>query len=274
MKIYEHLIEEIKESSIIQSSGLSVEEIAVGLFYTGVKLSDGSLGISFTEASQITDENNRDRAMEEIPHLHLLHRQPMETLMQFAFSPLPLKSTIGAAVLNSLSDSLFRKYRSRFNVVEGDCFSYINVMKNEEVTMIGALPSYIRRIKDVAKKLTVIDNNPNIDQCEGHPVMRGEHTYDAIRTSDVLIMTGVTFTNSSVDYLTNLAPKSCRCAIVGPSAGPYPIPYFKKGISLVGSIEISNPDAIMAIIKHGGSIRQFREFSKKITVTGNYTEEY
>ncbi len=266
MKIYEHLIEEVRNNNIIKDSGLSVEEIVVGLFYTGVKLSNGSLGISFTETSEITDSNNRDKAMEELHNLHLLHRQPIEVLMQFAFSHLPLKSTIGSAVLNALSDTLFRKNRSKFNVIEGDCFPMLKVNKNEEVTMIGALPSYIRRIKDVAKKLTVIDNNPDMEECEGHPVIRGEDTYNAVKTSHVLIMTGVTFTNSSVDYLTNLAPAGCRCAIVGPSAGPYPIPYFKKGISLVGSIEITDPNAVMAIIKHGGSIRQFRKFSKKITI--------
>lgn len=272
MRLSEYFIDEIQKSDIIQSCGLSVEEIAVGLFYTGVRLSDGSLGISFTEINEMTRSQYRDRIMDEIPCLHLLHKQPLETLMQFVFSPLPLEYTIGSAVLNSLSDSLFRRNRHRLNIVEDDCFPLINVRKNEEVTMIGALPSYIRRIKDVAKKLTVIDNNPDIDECEGHPVIRGEHTYNAIRTSDVLILTGVTFTNNSVDFLTDLAPPGCRCAIVGPSAGPYPIPYFKKGISLVGSIEITDPDAVMAIIKHGGSIRQFREFSKKITITEHCSE--
>lgn len=266
MKIYEHLIEEIKKADLISGLKIRVEEIVAGLFYTGVKLTDGSLGISFTETSEIIESGNRDRAMDEIPRLHMLHKESPDILMQFAFSSLPLKSTIGSAVLNAFSDSLFKRNREKFNVVEEDCFSLIGVREGEEVTMIGALPSYIKRIRNTAKKLTVIDNNPCINECEGHPVIRGENAYDAVSTSDVLIMTGVTFTNSSVDYLTSLAPPDCRCAIVGPSAGPYPVPYFRKGISLVGSIEITNPDAIMAIIKHGGSIRQFREFSKKITI--------
>lgn len=269
MRLYELFIEEIDKGGIIQSSNLTVKEIAVGIFYTGVKLSDGSLGISFTEISELTQQKYRDRIMEDIPCLHLLHKEPLEKLMKLAFSPIPLEFTIGSAVINSLSHSLFRRNRENLNILETDCLSLLNIKENDEVTMIGALPSYIRKIKGVAKKLTVIDNNPGINECEGHPVTRGEHTYNAVKTSDVLIMTGVTFTNGSVDYLTDLAPPQCRCAIVGPSAGTYPVPYFRKGISILGTMEITDSDAVLAVIRHGGSIRHFRNFSKKITIAQN-----
>jgi len=267
VNIYAELINDIKRSGIIRRENLSLKEIAVGVFYSGVKLSDGSVGVCCTCAGDLLIEGHRKAITDEIPDLIRIHKRPIEDLMEYAGDPILLKSVIGVALLNALSDALFREKRNKYRIINGDCLPLLNIRDDDAVTMIGALPSYIKKLKDRVKRLTVIDNNPHLDECEGCPVIRGKDTYQAISDSSVLILTAVTYVNGTFDELMDLASPGCRTAIVGPSVGPYPEPFFRRGINVVGSIDITHPEELFAIVGRGGSIADFRKYAGKLTLT-------
>jgi len=74
-----------------------------------------------------------------------------------------------------------------------------------------------------------------------------------LKESDVVIITGTTIVNHSIDTILSSINNGKRTAIVGPTASMIPNAFFKRGVTVVAGVRILNPDLMIKILKQGGS---------------------
>lgn len=274
MSIYDEIRTDIIKSDIIFNFNLSIDRIVVGIFYAAVRLSDGTLGICCSCSKEVIEKEYVFSLSDEILDLAYLSKKPICEIMEFAGDPNLLKSVIGTALLNALSAILFRINSKEYNVVEEkDTLSLLKIKAEDTVAMVGAFPPFIRALKGNVRYLTVIDKDPDIHKCEDFPVSKGKSAYQAIPEADVVILTGVTFANGTIEELLKLTHARQRVAIVGPSIGPCPGPFLRRGVNVIGTVEIPFPEETLRVISHGGTHHSFKKYLKKIHIIGERTTE-
>ena len=77
--------------------------------------------------------------------------------------------------------------------------------------------------------------------------------------SEIVLITGTAIENGTIDRLLELSKKAEEVAIVGPTAGLLPTVLFEHGATVVGTVQVINPDKAMRIIGEGGMPRALME---------------
>ena len=93
------------------------------------------------------------------------------------------------------------------------------------------------------------------------PVVTGA----ALERSDAAILTGTAIVNHSMDSILSHIKNVKRTAIIGPTASMIPDAFFRRGISVMAGVRISDPEKMTNILKQGGSAYHLlRECCEKI----------
>ncbi len=101
--ITKELIETIKASGIINQSGITPKDVRIGVFYTGVVLSSGHAGMSYTPVQEIPEAVCCPRSHAKMPAAGELLNFQITDLMDYALDDNALKAAVGMAAINALS---------------------------------------------------------------------------------------------------------------------------------------------------------------------------
>ncbi len=245
-----------------------VEDLVIGVFFTGVKLSDGHAGAAFTPIGEIPEAVCCPTSAARMPAAGSLEGRPVLDILRYALDPNVLKSAIGVATLNALSQSIIesnggKTYRSVKNV---DGFDLLNIQPHDIVSLIGAFGPYIRRLKMAGNSFFIIEKNPQTLRPDEMRFFRPESELSsALEKSSVLVMTGTAIVNHTIDSILPLLKNGIRTAIIGPTASMIPDIFFERGVHVMAGVHILNPDLMIKILKQGGSAYHLlKECSEKI----------
>ena len=88
--------------------------------------------------------------------------------------------------------------------------------------------------------------------------------------ADVLLITGTTLLNDTLEDLLAWARPDARVTIVGPTVGLFPDAFLRRGADILGSVRIPRPDAFLDLLAEGGSGYHFfgRSVEKIVLVRG------
>ena len=71
--------------------------------------------------------------------------------------------------------------------------------------------------------------------------------------ADVLLITGTTLLNDTLDDILAAAkPNACK-VVVGPTVGLVPDAYLRRGCDILGSIRVTDGDKFLDVLAEGGS---------------------
>ena len=101
--IARELIAVIKDSGVIHKHKLTPGDIRIGVFYTGVVLSSGHSGMSYTPVQEIPEAVCCPRSHAKMPAAGALLDYKMTDLMDYAFDDNVLKAAVGIATINALT---------------------------------------------------------------------------------------------------------------------------------------------------------------------------
>ncbi|HHT9120785.1 MAG TPA: Rossmann-like domain-containing protein [Candidatus Hypogeohydataceae bacterium YC41] len=255
MKILQNLIHIIENNRLIERFRLRPVDIRLGVFYTCVKLSSGHAGLAYTPIHDLPEAICCPKAHARMPQAGELLKLYMKTLMDYALEENPLRAAIGVATLNALSAILLDEKDCPYKVAGlGDVLDMVEIRKEDTVGMIGAFPPFIKRLKETCGKLHVFEKNPWLAKEVGMEELQPENlARDILPHCDVLIITGVTLVNHTLEPILKWSGRAREIVLVGPTASLYPEPLFQKGVTTVGGIRINNADRVMEIISQGGS---------------------
>ena len=268
MSVIAETIDIIKEKSPTPLEEIWIDDLVIGIFFTGVKLSTGHAGVAFTPIGEIPEAVCCPTTAARMPQAGDFERSPASEVIKYALDANVLKSAIGVATLNALSQLIVgagngREYQT---VVKKDGFDLLEIQPHETVTLIGAFGPYIRRLKIMGNPFFIIEKNSQTLRLDEMKHFKPESEMrDALDKSGVAILTGTSIVNHTIDQILTLLRNGIRAGIIGPTASMIPDAFFKKGVRIMAGLQISNPDLMIKILKQGGSgYHLMKECAEKI----------
>src|SRR4030065_1897069 len=96
-------IDIITEKSPAPHQEIWIDDLVIGIFFPGVKLSTGHAGVAFTPIGEIPEAVCCPTTAARMPQAGNFEGSPVSEILKYALDTNVLKSAIGVATLNALS---------------------------------------------------------------------------------------------------------------------------------------------------------------------------
>lgn len=272
--ILEETVEEVKSKLKENIQDIKVERAVVGLFFTGVKLNTGSAGICATPIKEIPEAVCCPSSARSMPNAGRLKDRPVMKYLNDVLSSTPLKRTIGIAVLSALSSYCWEKglvkgYNRKTSV---DATDYLKIKDESHPVLIGAIVPILRILKERKKPFSVIELDPRTLKPDEMPFyVPVEKTGDIVPEADVLVITGTTLINGTLEGILELTRPDAQVVVLGPTASLLPHAFFKRGVDILGGDTVTNPDKMLDVLAEGGSgYHLYGKTTEKVVITAKY----
>ncbi len=229
---------------------LVVSDIRIGQYLTVVRLSDNSVGTSSTLPLEHPFCLKESRDFGDFSPLKIRGKKVTDILETDRKSQ--IISSLKTAVLSAISSGIIS---SGEYIVKENCdpIQFVDLGKKKTITIVGAFHSYIRKISETGNRLFVLEKNKKALRGEFQNYYVEASQYEKIvPDSDVLLITGQTLVNDTIDELLSFVSPGCQVIVAGPSGGIIPDVLFEKGVSIVGGIRITRPEIVFNIVSEGG----------------------
>nr|WP_256115953.1 DUF364 domain-containing protein [Shinella lacus]MCQ4629781.1 DUF364 domain-containing protein [Shinella lacus] len=249
---------------------ITIERVAIGLFFTGVKLSTGHAGACATPVKDMPEAVCCPSSAMAMPFPGKLRGRRAADLLDEAVEQVGIRRSVGIATLNALAQIVNENRTPQgFEIVEGlDAFAGAEVGADETVVVVGAFVPFLRELRNIGARHWVLEKDPSTLKPHEMPYFKeAERAPDVVPEADVLIITGTTLANDTLGDLIALAKPSARIVVVGPTVTMIPDAFFERGCHILGGIKVTDPDAFLAVIAEGGSgYHFFGKSAVKITL--------
>ncbi len=235
---------------------LTVERLVVGLFFTGVKLSNGQGGVCFTPIKDIPSAvccpSSAGRVFDPVRVGGL----PVKEVLSGLNSAEPIKTAVAIATLGALSATCWgRGIKGDYRIqTRRDAQDAVDMPHEKSVAVVGAFVPVLQRLKQRGGTWWVVEQDPATLKGEelDHYVPAAE-SVKVIFEADVLVITGVTLINHTLEGILNAARDGAEIAVMGPTAGIVPEPLFDRGVRVVGGVWVRDADGLLDLLSAGGS---------------------
>jgi uncharacterized protein (DUF4213/DUF364 family) len=256
MTILEETAAHIKQNLGEDCAGITIERVVIGLFFSGVKLSNGAGGVCFTPIKDIPQAVCCPSSAGRIFDPFKLKGMKVKDVLKEIPSKEPIKTAIGIATLNALSATCWeRGLRGSYTIqMNMDAQEAVRMPKENSVAVIGAFVPILRTLKQRGGTWWVIEQDPKtLKEDELHYYVPEAQSKDIIRKADVLIITGVTLVNQTFEGIINSVGSGTEIAVIGPTASFLPEALFQRGVRVVGGVWVKKPDDLLNVLAAGAS---------------------
>ena len=235
---------------------ITVERAVIGLFFTGVKLSNGLAGACATPIKTIPEAVCCPSSAMAMPFPGKLHGRPALDLAREALGENGIRRAIGIAAMNALADTCWRhrphpEAELRLGI---DAFDATEIHQGDNVVVVGAFVPFLRELKRRHQPFLVLEQDPATLKADELPFFRpAEQAGTVVPQADVLLITGTTLINDTLEELLGLAKPTARVTMVGPTVSLLPDAFLRRGADILGTVRITAPDAFLEMLAEGGS---------------------
>lgn len=237
-------------------NALTVERAVVGLFFTGVKLSNGIAGACATPVKTIPEAVCCPTSAMAMPFPGKLHGRPALDLAKEALGDHGIRRAVGIAAMNALADTCWHRRphpdtELRLGI---DAFDATEIRPGDKVVVVGAFVPFLRELKRRRQPFLVLEQDPATLKAEELPFFRpAEQADSVVPEADVLLITGTTLINDTLEGLLSLAKSSARVTMVGPTVTLLPDAFLNRGGDILGTVRITAPEEFLDVLAEGGS---------------------
>jgi uncharacterized protein len=235
---------------------ITVERVVVGLFFTGVKLDNGVAGVCATPLKTIPEAVCCPSSARAMPFSGKLRGRPAGELAREALRGESIRRAVGIATLNALAECCWRRRPSPGVVLHAgvDAFDAAEIRPGDKVVVVGAFVPFLKELKRRQQPFLVLEQDPATLKAEELPFFRpAEQAASTVPRADVLLITGSTLVNATLEDLLALARPEARVAVIGPTVGMLPDAFLARGANVLGCVRITEPDAFLDLLAEGGS---------------------
>ncbi len=233
-----------------------VERAVFGLFFTGVRLSTGQGGLCFTPVKEMPQAVCCPSSARAMPQAGRLGGRPATECLADIFSGNILKRTLGIAVLNALSMAVWERQKpTEYEILKGeDAFDQLDVKRYEKNVVVGALAPMLKKLIAAKADFRVLEQDARtLKEKEMAYYAPPEQAHMYVPGADLLVITGVTILNDTLEDLLSLAKPGAEILVTGPTAGMLPDAFFARGVTMMGGIHVTDADGLLDIISEAGS---------------------
>ena len=235
---------------------ITIERVVVGLFFTGVKLSNGAAGTSATPIKSIPEAVCCPSSAMAMPFPGKLRGRRAADLAREALSGHGIPRTVGIATVNALADHCWQR-RPHPDVDlrhDVDAFDATDIRHGDKVVVVGAFVPFLKELKRRGQDFLVLEQDPATLKADELPFFRpAEQAAEILPDADVLLITGSTLVNNTLEQLLALIRPEARVTVVGPTVGMLPDAFLARGADVLGCVRITEPDAFLDLLAEGGS---------------------
>jgi len=235
---------------------LFVERAVVGLFFTGAKLSNGTAGACATPIKTIPEAVCCPTSAMAMPFPGKLRGRPAFDLAKEALSDHGIRRATGIAAMNALADTCWRRrpHRETEMRLGIDAFDATDIRPSDNVVVIGAFVPFLRELKRRRQPFLVVEQDPATLKAEELPFFRpADQAPAVVPEADVLLITGTTLINDTLEGLLNAAKPAACVTMVGPTVSLLPDAFLRRGANILGTVRITEPDEFLETLAEGGS---------------------
>lgn len=250
-KITEEILKSLRQ--LVPDPNITVDDVVVGLGYTGVKLSTGHVGLSFTFQTEM--QRSQSKLHERAGSL--AGSKAMK-LANMARSWDLGQCVVGVATMNALSSIAMEKKSGDYNVSRGNICGEICFRKEDVVTVVGNIRPLVNYFRQRVKRIYVLERDLARRESYTLPDTASE---EILPRSTVVIITGTTLVNGTLEHLIDLcarAKKAREIAVVGATAGVLPDPLFRRGVTVVGGARVLDSEKLLQIVAEGGGTHELK----------------
>jgi uncharacterized protein (DUF4213/DUF364 family) len=246
----------------ILGSGLddiTIERAVIGLFFTGVKLDAGTAGTCATPRDAIPGGVCCPFSATAVPFAKAKGRKAAEIAAE-AVEGDGMRRAVGIATLNALAELCWRRrpHPDAELRTGADAFEATRFRPGDRAVLVGAFVPFLKELKRRKLPYLVLEQNPAALKAEEMPFYRpAEMAHEVVPTADVLLITGTTLLNDTLEDLLALARPEARVTVVGPTVGMLPDAFLARGAEILGTVRIREPDDFLDLIGEGGAAPHF-----------------
>lgn len=233
-----------------------VERAVVGLFFTGVKLSTGAAGSAATPIKEIPEAVCCPSSTMAMPFPGKMRGRKAAAFMEDAAEASGVRRALGIAVVNALAQTAVTRdgHAGAELLYDTDAFDAAEISASEKVVVVGAFTPFLRALRALGADYRVLEKDPATLKPVELPFFREAGLApEVVPWADVLLVTGTTLINGSLDGLLAMARPDARVAVVGPTVTLVPDAFFRRGCHILGGVEITDPDGFLDMLAEGGS---------------------
>jgi uncharacterized protein (DUF4213/DUF364 family) len=235
---------------------ITVERAVVGLFFTGVKLSNGTAGTSATPIKSIPEAVCCPSSAMAMPFPGKLRGRRAADLAREALSGHGIRRTVGIATVNALADYCWQcRPHPDVELRHGvDAFDATEIRHSDRVVVVGAFVPFLKELKRRDQAFLVLEQDPATLKADELPFFRpAEQAAEILPNADVVLITGSTLVSNTLEHLLALTRPAARVTVVGPTVGMLPDAFLARGADVLGCVRITEPDPFLDLLAEGGS---------------------
>jgi uncharacterized protein (DUF4213/DUF364 family) len=259
----------IKSANAELFQNITIERVMIGIHFTAVKLSSGYSGVATTDININCKHSIKSKRNFGAFSPGKIHGQNLLDLFELE-AKLDNIDNVKLAVLNAISAEMIS--HPPYKVVEDkDPIDLIDLNQGKTICIVGAFQSYINKIASTSNKLFVLELNENaFNENQKQFYVPVDQSAETFSKSDIIIITGATLANNTLDQLLAYVPEHAQTILVGPSSSLVPDVLFKHKVDIIGSTRILDTEKMFSIISEGGTGYHLIEHcAKKICIVND-----
>jgi uncharacterized protein (DUF4213/DUF364 family) len=256
MTILNETARRVKDKLASEFETITIEQAVIGVFFTGVKLSNGAGGLSYTPVKDVPQAVCCPSSAGRIFDPFKVNGMPAAEVLTALTSKEPLKAAVAVAALNALSAVCWERgltddYRIQMDT---DAVDAVRMPDESSVAIIGAFVPVLRKLKVRGGRWWVIEQDPQtLKRDEMDHFIPADQSEETIACADVLIVTGVTLVNHTLEGILAAARRDAEIAVIGPTASLLPDALFERGVRVLGGVWVKKADELLDVLAAGGS---------------------
>ncbi|MFH1349615.1 MAG: DUF364 domain-containing protein [Pseudomonadota bacterium] len=262
MVILREAVELVKERLGKDYEDLTIDRLVVGLFFTGVKLSNAAGGVCYTPIKAIPEAVCCPSSAGRLFHPEKVQGMKISDALSATSSPEPLKVAVAIATLNALSATYWSWGMKKHYIIKRNmnALDAVQMPLDRTVAVIGAIVPVLRALKERGGTWWVLEQDPRtLKADEKDHFVPWHQSEKIIQKADVLIITGVTLINRTLEGILAQAKPGTEIAVMGPTASMLPDPLFDRGVRVVGGVWVQKADELLDVLSAGGSGYHFMD---------------
>lgn len=244
---------------------LYISEVRMGVFMTAVRLSDNSYGISSTLPNIQMNCYKKSRDFGDFTPNKISGLKVIDLLESTKKNG--IIETLKVAALNAISSKYLDNpdYKILRNT---DPIDLIDLNSNKTITIVGAFQSYIQKISKTNSRLFVLELNEDAFNEEDKKYFVPANDYpEILPVSDIVIITGLTLVNGTLDGLLKTINPETQIIVTGPSSSFIPEVLFANNVKILGAVKITNPELMLKVVSEAGAgYHMFEYCAEKICI--------
>jgi uncharacterized protein (DUF4213/DUF364 family) len=248
-----------------QIEDLTISDVRIGVLLSAVLLSDGCCGVASTVIDLHAHCDRKSRDFGDFSPLKIKGQKAISLFETDKESS--LINTLKIAVLNAISSKLIST--SHYKIIENtDPIDLIDLKSKKTITIVGGFQTYIQKISETNNKLYVLELNENaLSKEQKQFYIPAEKYSDILPISDIVIITGLTLVNNTIDGLLSSVSPKAQVIVTGPSSSIIPDILFENKVNIIGATRVTDSDLLFSIVGEAGAgFHLFKYCAQKISI--------